>query len=77
MSLRPVEDRGGAVKKYVTFKISDKKESEVLQRLLLDRFPEIKLCEQGDFSYKSLENILNQIKEMALFETSCSGACES
>jgi hypothetical protein len=69
--------QGGAIKKYATFKISDKNESEVLQRLLLDRFPEIKLSERGDFSYKSLENILNQIKEMALFETSCSGARDS
>jgi ParB-like chromosome segregation protein Spo0J len=66
--------QGGAIKKYATFKISDKRESEVLQLLLLDRFPEIKLSERGEFSYKSLENILNKIKEIALFEISCSGA---
>lgn len=66
--------QGGAVKKYATFKISDQKESDTLQRFLLSRFPEIEDFEIQDSSYKTLERILNEIKEMALKEISCSGA---
>lgn len=66
--------QGGAVKKYATFKISDKKESDSLQKFLLSRFPEIEHIEKHDSSYKTLESILNKIKEMALKEVLCSGA---
>lgn len=66
--------QGGATKKYATFKIGDQKESDSLQRFLLSRFPEISNLEFPDSSYKSLEIILNKIKELALEEEICPGA---
>lgn len=66
--------QGGAKKKYATFKISDERESNFLQQFLLSRFPELGLIEHQDSPYKTLENILNEIKKMALKEMSCSGA---
>ncbi len=66
--------QGGAIKKYATFKISDTKESDSLQRFLLARFPEIEYIENHESSYKALETILNRIKEMALKDEVCSGA---
>ncbi|QMT62135.1 chromosome partitioning protein ParB [Legionella sp. PC997] len=66
--------QGGAIKKYATFKIGDQKESDSLQRLLLTRFPEINNLAVQDSSYKTLEMILNQIKELALKEEICPGA---
>jgi len=58
--------QGGALKKYATFKISDQSESDTLQRFLLARFPEIEPIDLNESSYKSLEKLLNKIKEMAL-----------
>lgn len=66
--------KGGAIKKYATFKVSDQNESNSLQRFLLSRFPEIEYNESANYSYKTLEFILSKIKEMAMVEESCSGA---
>lgn len=55
---------GGAVKKYATFKVSNERESLSLQKVLLSRFPEIN--GEDECSFKSLEIILNRIKEIAL-----------
>lgn len=66
--------QGGAKKKYATFKISDERESNSLQRFLLSRFPEIGNIEHQDSPYKTLESILNEIKKMALNDVLCSGA---
>lgn len=60
--------QGGAKKKYATFKISDEKESDSLWRFLLSRFPEIENIESEASPYKTLENILNKIKKIALEE---------
>ncbi|RUR06971.1 ParB N-terminal domain-containing protein [Legionella sp. km772] len=66
--------QGGATKKYATFKIGDYNESESMRKFLLNRFPEIENLEIQDSSYRTLEIILNKIKEMALKEELCSGA---
>lgn len=66
----PVKARGragGAKKKYATFKVNDEKESLILQKFLLSRFPELNEF-ANELSFKSLENILNKVKEMALNE---------
>lgn len=61
--------QGGATKKSVTFKVSNENESISLQKFLLNRFPEIKSeNENNEWSFKTLESILNKIKEMALKE---------
>lgn len=56
---------GGAIKKHATFKVSNETESLSLQKFLLSRFPEIGAHEE-EFSFKSLENLLNRLKEIAL-----------
>ncbi|KTC83730.1 ParB/RepB/Spo0J family partition protein [Legionella brunensis] len=66
--VKPRGKKGGAIKKSATFKVKNEKESHSLQRLLLTRFPEIEKIEQEDWSYKSLESILVQIKELAIKE---------
>ncbi|KTD32181.1 putative chromosome partitioning protein ParB [Legionella nautarum] len=58
---------GGAKKKYATFKVSDERESFILQKFLLSRFPEINQI-TNEMNFKSLENILNKVKEIALTE---------
>jgi hypothetical protein len=65
---KPRGKQGGAFKKYATFKVRDPKESNSLQYLLLSRFPEIKLIKNEGNDFKTLENILNEIKELALKE---------
>lgn len=64
--VKPRGKQGGAVKKSATFKVRDPNESKLLQHLLLSRFPEIKHFENEYQGFKSLEGILNKIKEMAL-----------
>lgn len=66
--------QGGATKKYATFKVSDPKESNSLQRFLLSRFPEIEHIEEQESPYKTLESLLNKIKEIALKLEASSGA---
>ncbi|MBN9231810.1 MAG: ParB/RepB/Spo0J family partition protein [Legionella sp.] len=65
---------GGAKKKYATFKVNDEKESEIIHRYLLSKFPEIDNIEEQESTYKTLEMVLNKIREMALKQMSCSGA---
>lgn len=72
--IKPRGKQGGAMKKYATFKVSDQIESNTLQRFLLSRFPEIEFLEENDSSYKTLEILLNKIKEMALKQEVRSGA---
>lgn len=60
--------QGGAIKKYATFKVSDQKESESLFEFLLSRFPELTNIEKQNSSHKTLETLLNKIKDMALSE---------
>lgn len=56
---------GGRLKKSATFKINDENESKVLQKFLLERFPEINTDEE--LTFKSLENLLYRIKQLALY----------
>ena len=74
VAIKPRGRQGGAKKKYATFKISDQKEADILRSFLLMKFPEITHIEKQDSPYKTLENIFNKIKEMALQEMPCSGA---
>jgi hypothetical protein len=72
--VKPRGKQGGATKKYATFKVSDQRESNTLQRFLLSRFPEINNFEENESPYKALETLLNKIKEMALKQEVRSGA---
>lgn len=64
---KPRGRQGGAIKKSATFKVNDEHESITMRALLLSRFPEIQRIEE-ESSFKSLESILNKIKEMAVGE---------
>jgi hypothetical protein len=58
--------KGGAIKKSAIFKITDVNESNVLHKFLMERFPELDAEGHKDTTFKSLESILNKIKELAL-----------
>ncbi|QDQ41192.1 chromosome partitioning protein ParB (plasmid) [Legionella geestiana] len=59
---------GGAIKKSATFKINKENEAVLLQKLLIQRFPELESNQSGEQTFKSLEGILNFIKDLAIKE---------
>ena len=67
-AIKPRGRQGGAIKKSATFKIRNRNEASSMQRFLLSRFPEINSIESEEICFKSLEDILNKIKEIALKE---------
>ncbi|HAT9649190.1 TPA: chromosome partitioning protein ParB [Legionella pneumophila subsp. pneumophila] len=72
--VKPRGKQGGAIKKYATFKVSSLEESNTLQRFLLSRFPEFCDVESDEWTFNSLEGLLNKIKDMALNEAVRSGS---
>ncbi|RAP34873.1 chromosome partitioning protein ParB [Legionella quinlivanii] len=64
---QPRGRQGGAKKKYATFKVSDERETSVLYKVLLSRFPEIDDVNK-EITFKSLEDLLYKVKELALNE---------
>lgn len=65
---KPRGKLGGAIKKSATFKIRDQEESNLIQRLLISRFPEIGGLQNEYSTFKNLEYVLNKIKELAIKE---------
>lgn len=63
---KPRGRQGGPIKRSATFKIKTEQESFSLQKLLYARFPELGNEYNDDRSFKSLENLLNQIKALAM-----------
>lgn len=64
--VKPRGLQGGAIKRSATFKIKNEKESLSLQKLLYARFPELGDTNLEEPSFKSLEKLLNKIKELAV-----------
>ena len=63
---KPRGRQGGPIKRSATFKIKTEQESFSLQKLLYARFPELANGPSNEHSFKSLENLLNQIKALAM-----------
>lgn len=63
---KPRGRQGGPTKRSATFKIKTEQESFSLQNLLYARFPELVNETTDEHSFKSLENLLNKIKALAM-----------
>ena len=62
---KPRGKSGGSIKKSAVFKVKTADESIKLQNFFSERIPEVKL-DLVDNNFKSLENLLNKIKEFVL-----------
>lgn len=71
---KPRGRQGGAIKKSAVFKIKDESESDLLGKFLLKRFPELGFEIEEKITFKTLEYLLKQIKNIATREKIRSGS---